>query len=438
MPWTHPEDASRARPGHSARAACPHAARQCAKPARNVRTYARIGDSRDTGRVDSAATLGAHIARLRRERGMSQEELAAALAVTRSIISAWENDNRVPRPAKLAALREVLGLPDAAMASPAARDRGVLPERMPVSQVLRHAADGLITQLSDDNAVDGRPGYGWRRDLEDVDQPLSAMATAYGLQAILLAGTRDWRVDLRLVREVLRRLELPEGGWSALDKSPLARPEVTAVVIGALTDAGESRDYIAERIGLLVETLDRRVVGAERARPYILTTSLLELSRLDVPEATARRFLEVLVDLAVDDDGALGWPVIVRDTRLSSSGPSTVHTAAAVRALAAWASRLRGRRPAGPWRRRGGHGWSATRCSTSTTRPCASSGPTGARSSTWSGTSPPQWCCAPSSRPGATSAAPSPARPGSRPWPTTCPRSGCGAGRRAAASSRCG
>jgi transcriptional regulator with XRE-family HTH domain len=290
--------------------------------------------------MDTATTLGAHIARLRRERGLSQEELAAALAVTRSIISAWENDNRVPRPDKLAALREVIGLPDEAMASPAARDKGVLPERMPVSQVLRQAADGLIAQLSEDQAVDGRPGYGWRRDLEDIDQPLSAMATAYGLQAILLAGTRDWRVDLRLVREVLRRLELPEGGWSALDKSPLARPEVTAVVIGALTDAGESREYIAERMGLLVETLDRRVAGAERARPYVLTTSLLELSRLDVPEATARRFLDVLVDLSIDDDGLRGWPVVVRDTRLGSSGPSTVHTAAAVRTLAAWASRL--------------------------------------------------------------------------------------------------
>jgi transcriptional regulator with XRE-family HTH domain len=290
--------------------------------------------------MNQATTLGAHIARLRRERGLSQGELATALAVTRSIISAWENDNRVPRPDKLAALRDVLGLPDAAMASPAARDKGVLPERMPVSQVLRQAADGLIAQLSEDRAVDGRPGYGWRRDLEDVDQPLSAMATAYGLQAILLAGTRDWRVDLRLVREVLRRLELPEGGWSALDKSPMARPEVTAVVIGALTDAGESREYIAERMSLLVEILDRRVEGAERARPYILTTSLLELSRLDVPEATARRFLRVLVDLSVEDDGARGWPVIVRDTGLGASGPSTVHTAAAVRTLAAWASRL--------------------------------------------------------------------------------------------------
>jgi transcriptional regulator with XRE-family HTH domain len=290
--------------------------------------------------MTTATTLGVHIARLRRERGLSQEELAAALAVTRSIVSAWENDNRVPRPDKLAALRDVLGLPEAAIASPAPRERGVLPERMPVSQVLRQAAEGLIAQLSYDDAVDGRPGYGWRRHLEDFDEPLSAMATAYGLQAVLLAGTRDWRVDLRLVREVLRRLELPDGGWSALHRSPLARPEVTAVVIGALTDAGESREYIAERIGLLVETLDRRVAGAERARPYILTTSLLELSRLDVSEATARRFLDLLVDLSMDDDGARGWPVVVRDTRLGDSGLSTVHTAAAVRTLAAWASRL--------------------------------------------------------------------------------------------------
>jgi hypothetical protein len=79
---------------------------------------------------------------------------------------------------------------------------------MPVSQVLRQAADGLITQLSDDEAVDGRPGYGWRRDLEDVEQPLSAMATACGLQAILLAGAGLARRP-PAGREVLRRLELP-------------------------------------------------------------------------------------------------------------------------------------------------------------------------------------------------------------------------------------
>ena len=111
------------------------------------------------------------------------------------------------------------------------------------------------------------------------------------------------------------------------------------MVIGALTDAGEDPDYIAERIDLLVTTLQRRVSGAERARPYVLTTSLLEMSRLDVADAVARRFLDDLVDLAIDDDGARAWPVRI-DNTMDVADPSTVHTAAAVRALSAWADRL--------------------------------------------------------------------------------------------------
>ena len=47
-------------------------------------------------------TLGETIAALRRERGLSQGELAEALDVTRSIVSAWENDRRRPRLDKLA------------------------------------------------------------------------------------------------------------------------------------------------------------------------------------------------------------------------------------------------------------------------------------------------------------------------------------------------
>ena len=56
-------------------------------------------------------TLGETIAALRRERGLSQGELAEALDVTRSIVSAWENDRRRPRLDKLATLREVIGSP---------------------------------------------------------------------------------------------------------------------------------------------------------------------------------------------------------------------------------------------------------------------------------------------------------------------------------------
>lgn len=289
-------------------------------------------------------TLGETIAALRRQRGLSQGELAEALEVTRSIVSAWENDRRRPRSDKLATLREVIGLTDEATSAPSNGERGergpVLPAGTSVNTLLRQAADGLISHLAADTAVDGYPGVGWRREVDDPTLQISAMATAYGLQASLLAGTRDWRIDLRLLRDLLRRLELPDGGWSAVSgPGALARPEVTAVVVGALSDAGEDRDYIAERIDLLVARLQRRAAGAERGRPYVLTTSLLELSRLEIRDVAARRFLDDLVDLAIHEDGVRAWPVRV-GSEMTGSDPSTVHTATAVRALAAWAVRL--------------------------------------------------------------------------------------------------
>ncbi|HZM31737.1 MAG TPA: helix-turn-helix domain-containing protein [Acidimicrobiales bacterium] len=299
----------------------------------------------ETGKVDGARrTLGETIAALRRERGLSQDELAKVVGVSRSIVSAWERDDRRPRRDKLAVLGDAIGLPHDAAALGANGERGdhgpVLPAATAVNTLLRHAADGLIANLSEDTAVDGFPGHGWRREVDDASQQISAMATAYGLQALLLAGARDWRVDIRELRGLLRRLELPEGGWSGLTGfGALPRPEVTAVVIGALSDAGEDRDYIAERIYLLISRLRRRVEGAERARPYVLTTSLLELSRLELDEVLARRFLDDLVDLAIPDGVVRAWPVRV-DSAMAGSDPSTVHTAAAVRALAAWAIRL--------------------------------------------------------------------------------------------------
>jgi transcriptional regulator with XRE-family HTH domain len=314
--------------------------------ARSVRACARSGDLGETGAMDERRrTLGAHIARLRRGHGLTQDALARLMDVTRTIVSAWENDRRRPRRDKLAALEQALDAPGE-FASWRTGDesddaaRSVLLVPVPVSEVLRQAADGLVEHLSEDVAIDGKPGYGWRRELDDTDSPVSAMATAYGLKAVLLADAGGRPVDLPRLRKQLRRLELPDGGWSALERSPLARPEVTAAVLGALRDAGESEDYVAARLDVVVETLDRRVHGAERARPYVLSTSLLELSRLPLDDATARRFIDDLVDLSTVEQGARSWPVVVRDSKLGSPAPSTVHTADAVSALAAWRRRL--------------------------------------------------------------------------------------------------
>jgi transcriptional regulator with XRE-family HTH domain len=288
-------------------------------------------------------TLGAYIAQLRRARGLSQDELATALDVTRTIVSAWENDRRRPRADHIEALAQVLD-DDGELAALSTYDDGdpppLLETAVPVAAVMRRVADALISHLSVDHATDGRPGYGWRHDIDDTTLPLSALSTAYGLKAVMLAGGQRWRFSLPRARAMLRRLELPDGGWSAVTRSPLARPEVTAVVVSALHDAGESDDYVSDRIELLVETLDRRVHGSEPARPYVLTASLIELSRLDVDEATGRRFVDTLIDLSLVGGGARAWPVVVKTSGLGPSSPSTVHTAAAVCALAAWARRL--------------------------------------------------------------------------------------------------
>jgi transcriptional regulator with XRE-family HTH domain len=288
-------------------------------------------------------TFGAHIAHTRKARGFSQTELAAELEVTRTQLSSWENDRRVPRRAQLEALAEVLADPGLLTWSVGGADE---PPRLafggPMSLTLlrRNVVRALLENLSEDLATDGQPGYGWRHELDDDSWRISALSTAFGLRAVMLAGGRDWQVSQPRVREMLRRLELPDGGWSAQDASRLARPEVTAVVLSALHDAGEEEEYIAEHIGMVTEALDRRIQGAEPARPYVLASTLLELSRLGLDDDDGRRFAQSLVDLAEPADGGHAWPVVVRPRRLGTSTPSTTHTACAVTALTAWARRL--------------------------------------------------------------------------------------------------
>lgn len=55
-------------------------------------------------------TLGETIIRLRKEQGLSQEEVAAALEVSRQSVSKWENDSSVPELEKLVKLSELFGV----------------------------------------------------------------------------------------------------------------------------------------------------------------------------------------------------------------------------------------------------------------------------------------------------------------------------------------
>jgi transcriptional regulator with XRE-family HTH domain len=293
--------------------------------------------------VSSRRTLGTYIAERRRACGLSQNQLAETLGVTRTIVSAWENDRRRPRADHLDALAQVLD--DEGQLTILARydyreEPPLFETPVRVGDLVRRVGESLIGYLSVATTIADEPGYGWRRDLEDTAEPPSAWDTAYGLRTVALAGCLDWRVSLSRVRDTLRHFELPDGGWTDGSLSGVARPEITAVILAALRDAGESDAFLFERASLVVEMLDRRAPDAELARPYILATSLVELSRLDADEASAGRLVEGLVDLSHVESGARGWPVVVKTAGLQPQSSSTVHTAAAVCAVAAWAHRL--------------------------------------------------------------------------------------------------
>jgi transcriptional regulator with XRE-family HTH domain len=290
-------------------------------------------------------TVGTYIVERRKALGLSQGDLAEALRVTRTVVSRWETDKQRPSADHLDGLARVLD-DDGQLASLARYDDG---DQLPlfdtpvrVGDLCRRIGDALVGFLSTDvAAADGEPGYGWRPDFDDPTKPPSALSTAYGLRAVALSGSLDSGVSMPRVRETIRRLELPTGGWTARRlSSPVARPEITAVVAGVLHEAGEEDGFVADRVALVVDQLGRRAPDSELARPYVLATSLIELSRLPLDDVVGRRLVESLVDTSQVDAGTRGWPVAVRAPGIAPRSLSTVHTAMAVCAIAAWARRL--------------------------------------------------------------------------------------------------
>jgi transcriptional regulator with XRE-family HTH domain len=269
------------------------------------------------------------LARRRRACGMTQQDVATALGVSRTKVSKWERGQRL-KPHEFDALTELFDADKREGLEAGAR-------RLAVSELMQEVADRLIGQAETEIGDDGEIGRGWRRDL-NTDQRLSAWATAYGLEAVALTGTRHLRLDLSQVRTLLRRLELPSGGWTSLAPTQpdrrRARPEVTSVVLAALIDADESRDVITAGINRLVDLLKEMLRDPRPLRSYVLASSLIDMSRFELDQAIARPFLDALVRLSVIDHGRHAWPEV-------AGGPaSTLHTAAAVCALVAWERRI--------------------------------------------------------------------------------------------------
>lgn len=186
--------------------------------------------------------------------------------------------------------------------------------------------------------VPGRgPLTGWPHSLAESEPPVhpTAFGTAYGLHLLLDIAPYDGRIRAGEVAETLWRLRLPGGGWAARSQGSGARPEVTAIVLGALARAGADPRLLEAEIHSCEALLDPEHDASGLANTYVVTNVLRGLLRAAPGSRSLGRLREVLVNGATADPARGNhrcWGAALT-TGHGNPAPSAAHTARAVVAL---------------------------------------------------------------------------------------------------------
>lgn len=210
-----------------------------------------------------------------------------------------------------------------------------------LAQLMDGSATALLHCRSavDDPAL-GRL-VGWPHFLEEGEQGqrATAISTAYGLHITLILDRTNGLLDPPALVDTLWRLRKSDGGWAARTGGVVSRPEVTALVLGALSQAGADPQRLREGLDVLEGMLVPGVDVEGMSRTYVVTAVIRGLLRAAPGSPSLGRLRDELVAGVVRDaehDDLLCWGYSL-DT---SSGParqgpvSVAHTAHAVLALA--------------------------------------------------------------------------------------------------------
>lgn len=148
--------------------------------------------------------IAANIARLRRERGMTQEALAEVIGVSAQTVSKWETGTTLPDVALLPVIADVFGVTIDALYGRADQRRAV-PSEEAVDRVIEAVRETVVGTIYDP-ALDG---------------PFEAQLAQY--RKVMQTDPRQRSVietdrDVLYFREQLGALALrkPEAGWSSL------------------------------------------------------------------------------------------------------------------------------------------------------------------------------------------------------------------------------
>lgn len=214
---------------------------------------------------------------------------------------------------------------------PPAAEPGPLPE------VFTAAYRTLVEQVSVvDDPVRGRL-TGWPHALGESAQSApvrpTSVGTAYGLHILLDLGMPEGRLSAGELVQTLWRLRLPDGGWSARSQAAQSRPEVTALVLGALARAGAEPDRLAAEVAHCEARFTAELDRPGRELTHVVTTVLRGLLRAAPASPLLPLLRDALIAGAVTDPRRghrRCWGY--RLTPFHGS-PSPLHTAQAVVAL---------------------------------------------------------------------------------------------------------
>ncbi|WP_327397130.1 hypothetical protein [Streptomyces phaeochromogenes] len=204
----------------------------------------------------------------------------------------------------------------------------------PLPALFSAAYDTLAEQACVvDDPVRGRL-TGWAHSLgESGPGRPTSVGTAYGLHIMLDLGMPEGRIGAGDLVDTLWRLRLPDGGWSARSQGSEPRPEVTALVLGALARAGASRERLAAEVTGCEAGFTHELDRTGRELTHVVTTVLRGLLRA-APGSDALPLLrDTLVEGAVTDPRRQHRRCWGYRLAPSHGPPSPLHTAQAVVAL---------------------------------------------------------------------------------------------------------
>lgn len=161
----------------------------------------------------------------------------------------------------------------------------------------------------------------------------TAIGTAYGYKLSMIIGERCHELDQAALTDTLWKLRGEDGGWAARTGIGIGRPEVTALVLGALATGGCRRGGFAEAARAFEDDLALGLDLAGMGYTYVVCSVIRGMVRLNPGSPLLPELRKALLTGAIKDGGLTCWSDRMSAHRRDPQ-PSMPHTAMAIVALA--------------------------------------------------------------------------------------------------------